>query len=112
MYTHVTFMSTISDLACTVKPPNKGHIGDGPFFPCKEVVHFSEVYLLESPLQKKLTLNCFNVLVQYILCICFHFDGFFQLQDGKSNTTCINIYKHSIVIWYTSGRRGNLCSGC
>ena len=27
----------------TVKPPNKGHIGDGPFVPCREVVLFSEV---------------------------------------------------------------------
>ena len=27
----------------TVKPPNKGHIGDGPFVPSKEVFLFSEV---------------------------------------------------------------------
>ena len=27
----------------TVKPPNKGHVGDGPFVPCKEVVLFLEV---------------------------------------------------------------------
>ena len=27
----------------TVKPPNKGHVGDGPFIPCREVVLFSEV---------------------------------------------------------------------
>ena len=27
----------------TVKPPNKGHIGDGPVVPCREVVLFSEV---------------------------------------------------------------------
>ena len=26
----------------TVKPSNKGHIGDGPFVPCREVVPFSE----------------------------------------------------------------------
>ena len=30
----------------TVKPPNKGHIGDavGPVVPCREVVLFSEVF--------------------------------------------------------------------
>ena len=27
----------------TVKPPNKGHFGDGPVVPCREVVLFSEV---------------------------------------------------------------------
>ena len=27
----------------TVKPPNKGHIGYGPFVPSKEVFPFSEV---------------------------------------------------------------------
>ena len=27
----------------TVKPPNRGHFGDGPFVPCREVVLFSEV---------------------------------------------------------------------
>ena len=31
---------------CTVKPQNKGHIGDGPFAPCREVVLFSEVFFL------------------------------------------------------------------
>ena len=30
----------------TVKPPNKGHIGDRPIVPCREVVLFSEVLLL------------------------------------------------------------------
>ena len=28
----------------TVKPPNKGHIGDGPVVPCREIVLFSEVF--------------------------------------------------------------------
>ena len=28
----------------TVKPPNKGHIGDGPVVPCREVVLFLEVF--------------------------------------------------------------------
>ena len=28
----------------TLKPPNKGHIGDGPFAPCREVILFSEVF--------------------------------------------------------------------
>ena len=27
----------------TVKPPNKGHFGDGPVVPCREVVLFSDV---------------------------------------------------------------------
>ena len=27
----------------TVKPPNRGHFGDGPFVSCREVVLFSEV---------------------------------------------------------------------
>ena len=31
----------------TVKPPNKGHFGDGPFVPCREVVLFLEGPLLE-----------------------------------------------------------------
>ena len=30
-------------LSCTVKPPNRGHFGDGPFVPCREVVLFLEV---------------------------------------------------------------------
>ena len=30
------------NVADTVKPPNKGHIGDGPVVPCREVVVFSE----------------------------------------------------------------------
>ena len=30
-------------IAYTVKPPNRGHFGDGPFVPCREVVLFSEV---------------------------------------------------------------------
>ena len=30
----------------TVKPPNKGHIGDGPVVPCREVVLFSEVFFI------------------------------------------------------------------
>ena len=29
----------------TVKRPNRGHFGDGPFVPCREVVLFSEVLL-------------------------------------------------------------------
>ena len=28
----------------TVKPLNKGHFGDGPVVPCREVVLFSEVF--------------------------------------------------------------------
>ena len=27
----------------TVKPPNRGHFGDGSFVPCREVVLFLEV---------------------------------------------------------------------
>ena len=27
----------------TVKPPNRGHFGDGPLVPCREVVLFSQV---------------------------------------------------------------------
>ena len=30
-------------LSFTVKPPNRGHFGDGPFVPCREIVLFSEV---------------------------------------------------------------------
>ena len=30
----------------TVKPPNKGHFGDGPVVPCREVVLFSEVFFV------------------------------------------------------------------
>ena len=29
---------------CTVKPLNKGHSGDGPVVPCREVVLFLEVF--------------------------------------------------------------------
>ena len=28
----------------TIKPPDKGHIGDKPVVPCREVVLFSEVF--------------------------------------------------------------------
>ena len=31
-------------IVTTVKPPNKGHIGDEPVVPCREVVLFSEVF--------------------------------------------------------------------
>ena len=31
-------------IVATVKPLNKGHIGDGPVVPCREVVLFSEVF--------------------------------------------------------------------
>ena len=30
----------------TVKPPKRGHFGDGPFVLCREVVLFLEVYTL------------------------------------------------------------------
>ena len=33
-----------SPFAYTVKPPNKGHFGDRPVVPCREVVLFSEVF--------------------------------------------------------------------
>ena len=33
----------INNYVITVKPLNKGHVGDGPFVPCREVVLFSEV---------------------------------------------------------------------
>ena len=34
---------SIQSFVNTVKPPNRGHFGDGPFVPCREVVLFSEV---------------------------------------------------------------------
>ena len=37
-------INTTAREATTVKPPNKGHIGDGPFVPCRAVVLFSEVF--------------------------------------------------------------------
>ena len=41
-----TTMKNVSGkfLDSTVKPPNKGHIGDRPVVPCREVVLFSEVF--------------------------------------------------------------------
>ena len=36
----------VVEKAITVKTPNKGHIGDGPFVHCREVVLFSEVFVL------------------------------------------------------------------
>ena len=51
----------------TVKPPNKGHIGDGAFVPCREVVFYWKVIK-----DKKLTPKSFKkVLLQYILCVYF-----------------------------------------
>ena len=35
-----------SSLVATVKPLNKGHIGDGPFVPRRKLVLFSEVLFL------------------------------------------------------------------
>ena len=37
------FITAIILKLYTVKPPNRGHFGDGPFVPCREVVPFSEV---------------------------------------------------------------------
>ena len=34
----------LKNILYTVKPPNKGHFGDGPVVPCREVVLFSEVF--------------------------------------------------------------------
>ena len=45
----------------TVKPPNKGHIGDGPFVPCRETVLFSEV--LFKPIG-----NFLNAKITLIVC--------------------------------------------
>ena len=36
--------STCESNLSTVKPPNKGHFGDRPVVPCREVVLFSEVF--------------------------------------------------------------------
>ena len=35
---------TLAVIVHTVKPPNKGHFGDGPVVPCREVVLFLEVF--------------------------------------------------------------------
>ena len=40
-----TKLNSPPNFPATVKPPYKGHIGDGPFVPCREVVLFSEVLL-------------------------------------------------------------------
>ena len=37
-------LTNYANRGTTVKPPNKGHIGDGPVVPCREVVLFSEVF--------------------------------------------------------------------
>ena len=37
------FCMPLLNFVGTVKPPNRGHFGDGPFVPCREVVLFSEV---------------------------------------------------------------------
>ena len=34
---------TVVGIGYTVKPPNRGHFGDWPLVPCREVVLFSEV---------------------------------------------------------------------
>ena len=41
---HQTGVRNYTGMAYTVKPPNKGHIGDGPVVPCREVVLFLEVF--------------------------------------------------------------------
>ena len=40
----VAYQFTYLHCSYTVKPPNKGHIGDGSVVPCREVVLFSEVF--------------------------------------------------------------------
>ena len=38
--------TTVCSILCspnTVKIPNRGHFGDGPFVPCREVVLFLEI---------------------------------------------------------------------
>ena len=40
LYCHII----IGEQQYTVKLQNKGHIGDGPVVPCREVVLFSEVF--------------------------------------------------------------------
>ena len=41
--THVSLEKRLVNFVATVKLPNKGHIEDGPFVCCREVVLFSEV---------------------------------------------------------------------
>ena len=40
----ITRRSGMAPQRYTVKPRNKGHFGDGPVVPCREVVLFSEVF--------------------------------------------------------------------
>ena len=59
------------------------HIGDEAFVPCRELSssrRFSFKRVGESLKTKKLA---FKKVLKCIMCI------YFQLQDGKSNTTCI-----------------------
>ena len=64
--------------ANTVKPPNKGHIGDGPVVLCREVVLFSEVFYWKFLKDEKITFKCI------ITIILLHFDGFFNSKMAKA----------------------------
>ena len=57
-----------------VKPPNKGHVGDGHFVPCREVVLFSEVLFWKFPKDKNNT----------ILIYSASFDGLFNSKMARA----------------------------
>jgi len=46
----VTVSVSCSTELYTIKPPNKGHNGDGPVVPCREVVLILEVFFSFRPL--------------------------------------------------------------
>ena len=53
MLTAMEMLAGNSLFEYTVKPPNKGHIGDRPVVPCREVVLFSEVFYWKFLLKTK-----------------------------------------------------------
>ena len=67
-------------LIVMVKPLNRGHIGDGPFVPCRAVVLLSEVLFYEK--NNAFTCKCLEctIFCAYIFVLML------QLKYSKSNT--------------------------
>ena len=76
----------------TVKPLNKGHIGDGPFVPCERLCSsqrfcFKPIGIF---LMTKITLKVFEMYYYNTFYFIFCFDMMVSpIANGKSNTTWI-----------------------
>ena len=106
-----------------VKPPNKGHVGDGHFVPCREVVPFSEVLFWKFPKDKNNTILIYSASFDGLLnskmarATLYYSIEYVQINIRSLFVTAFakrpplqvqNTEVPVIGIQYTSGRRGNV----